>query len=92
VLTHLTRLFVVLLHRLLGDTPDAVLLQDHAPELVAQVISRSEYRDAIQIALTAGQIARQGPEARRYCLQVLEAFADYLRAQQSRATLGGRLS
>jgi GAF domain-containing protein len=92
VMNDLTRLFVVLLHRLLGDTPDAVLLQDHAPELVAQVISRSEYRDAIQIALTAGQIARQGPEARRYCLQVLEAFADYLRAQQSRATLGGRLS
>jgi GAF domain-containing protein len=92
VLNDLTRLFAVLLQRLLSDTPDAVLLQDHAPELVARVIGASDYRDAIQIALTAGQIARQGPEARRYCLQVLEAFADYLRAQQNRATLGGRLS
>jgi GAF domain-containing protein len=92
VLNDLTRLFAVMLQRLLGDTPDAVLLQDHAPELVARVMGASDYRDAIQIALTAGQIARQGPEARRYCLQVLEGFADYLRAQHSRATLGGRLA
>ena len=92
VLNDLTRLFGVMLQRLLSDTPDAVLLQDHARELVARVIGASDYRDAIQIALTAGQIARQGPEARRYCLHVLEAFADYLRAQRNRATLGGRLS
>ena len=92
VLNDLTRLFGAMLQRLLSDTPDAVLLQDHARELVARVIGASDYRDAIQIALTAGQIARQGPEARRYCLHVLEAFADYLRAQRNRATLGGRLS
>jgi GAF domain-containing protein len=91
VLADLTRLFAVMLQRLLSDAPDAVLLQDHAPELVARVIGASDYRDAIQIALTAGQIARQGPDARRHCLQMLEAFADYLRAQHNRATLGGRL-
>lgn len=92
VLNDVTRLFALLLQRLLGDTPDAVLLQDHAAELVERVIGASDYRDAIQIALTAGQIARQGPEARRYCLQVLDAFADYLRSQHNRVTLGGRLS
>ena len=91
VLGDLERLFGAMLHRLLSDTPDAVLLQDHPSELVARVIGSSDYRDAIQIALTAGQIARQGPEARRYCLQVLDAFADYLRGQTNRATLGGRL-
>ena len=92
VLNDLTRLFAAMLQRLLGDTPDAELLQDHAPELVARLIGASDYRDAIQIALTAGQIARQGPDARRYCLQVLDAFADYLRGQHNRATLGGRLA
>jgi GAF domain-containing protein len=91
ILGDLTRLFGAMLHRLLGDTPDAVLLQDHPAEVVARVIGASDYRDAIQIALTAGQIARQGPDARRYCLQVLDAFADYLRGQHNRATLGGRL-
>jgi putative methionine-R-sulfoxide reductase with GAF domain len=91
VLNDLTRLFGVMLQRLLSDTPDAVLLQDHAPELVARVVAASDYRDAIQIALTAGQIARQGPDARRFCLQVLDHFADYLRGQHNRATLGGRL-
>jgi len=91
VLNDVTRLFGLMLQRLLGDTPDAVLLHDHVAELVARVVETPDYRDAIQIALTAGQIARQGPEARRYCLQVLDAFADYLRAQHSRATLGGRL-
>jgi GAF domain-containing protein len=91
VLNDLTRLFGAILQRMLGDTPDHVLLQDHVPELVARVVGASDYRDAIQIALTAGQIARQGPEARQLCLRVLDTFADYLREQQSRATLGGRL-
>jgi len=91
VLNDVTRLFGFILQRMLGDTPDAVLLQDHAPELVARALPASDYRDAIQIALTAGQIARQGPDARRLCLQVLDNFADYLRGQRSRATLGGRL-
>jgi GAF domain-containing protein len=91
VLNDLTRLFGVMLHRLLGDTPDAVLLQDHAPVLIERVLQASDYRDAIQIALTAGQVARQGPDARRFCLQVLDNFADYLRGQHNRATLGGRL-
>jgi GAF domain-containing protein len=92
VLNDLTRLFASMLERLLSNTPDAVLLQDHAAEVVARVIGASDYRDAIQIALTAGQIARQGPDARRYCLQVLDGFADYLRAQHNRATLGGWLA
>ena len=91
VLNDLTRLFGFMLDRLLGDTPDRVLLQDNAAELVERVVGASDYRDAIQIALTAGQIARQGPEARQFCLHVLENFADYLRGQHSRATLGGRL-
>jgi GAF domain-containing protein len=91
VLNELTRLFGAILHRMLGDTPDHVLLRDHVPELVARVVGASDYRDAIQLALTAGQIARQGPEARQLCLRVLDNFADYLREQQSRATLGGRL-
>jgi hypothetical protein len=81
-----------MLERLLGDIPNAVLLQDRAADVVGRVIEASDYRDAIEIAVTAGQIARQGPEARRYCLQVLDAFGDYLRAQNRRATLGGRLS
>jgi transcriptional regulator with GAF, ATPase, and Fis domain len=91
VMNELTRLFGAMLQRMLGDTPDHVLLQDHVPDLVARVVGASPYRDAIQIALTAGQIARQGPEARQLCLRVLDTFADYLRGQQSRATLGGRL-
>ena len=92
VLNEVTRLFGVILQRLLGDTPDARLLQTDAPELVAaRRRRRSDYRDAIQLALTAGQIARQGPEARQLCLRVLDNFADYLREQHSRATLGGRL-
>ena len=81
---------VVMRRLVVGELP--VVLLDHAAEMVTRVIGASDYRDAIQIALTAGQIARQGPEARRYCLQVLEAFADYLRAQHHRATLGGRLA
>jgi putative methionine-R-sulfoxide reductase with GAF domain len=92
VLNDLTRLFAAMLERLLGDIPNAVLLQDRAADVVGRVIEASDYRDAIEIAVTAGQIARQGPEARRYCLQVLDAFGDYLRAQNRRATLGGRLS
>jgi putative methionine-R-sulfoxide reductase with GAF domain len=92
VLNDLTRLFGFMLQRLLSDATDAALLQDHAPELVARTVQASDYRDAIQIALTAGQIARQGPDARRLCLRVLDNFADYLRGQHSRATLGGRLS
>src|SRR5262249_20317226 len=92
VLNDVTRLFGFMLQRLLGDTPDAVLLQDHAPELVARTVQASDLRDAIQIAVTAGQIARQGPDARRLCLGVLDNVADYLRGQRSRATLGGRLS
>jgi GAF domain-containing protein len=91
VLNDLTRLFGVMLQRLLGDTPDAMLLQDHAPVLIERMLQASDYRDAIQIALTAGQVARQGPDARRFCLQVLESFGDYLRGQDNRATLGGRL-
>jgi len=91
VLNDVTRLFAAILRRLLSDTPDHVLLQDQAGELVARVIQASEYRDAIEIAVTAGQIARQGPDARRLCLQVLGSFADYLREQHGRATLGGRL-
>jgi transcriptional regulator with GAF, ATPase, and Fis domain len=91
VLSDLTRLFGAMLQRMLGDTPDHILLQDHVPELVARVVGASDYRDAIQLALTAGQVARRGPEARQLCLRVLDNFADYLREQQSRATLGGRL-
>ncbi len=91
VLNDVTRLFAVVLRRLLSDTPDAELLQDHPAELVARVVETQDYRDAIQIALTAGQIARQGPDARRLCLRVLDDFADYLRGQHNRVTLGGRL-
>jgi len=92
VLNDVTRLFGFMLQRLLGDTPDAVLLQDHASELVDRVVQASDFRDAIQIAVTAGQIARQGPDARRLCLGVLDNVADYLRGQRNRATLGGRLT
>ncbi len=91
VLNDLTRLFAAMLQRLLGDTPDRVLLQDRPADLVARLIEASDYRDALEIALTAGQIARQGADARRHCLRVLDSFADYLRGQESRATLGGRL-
>ena len=48
VLNELTRLFGAMLQRMLGDTPDHVLLQDHVPELVARVIESSGYRDAFR--------------------------------------------
>jgi transcriptional regulator with GAF, ATPase, and Fis domain len=92
VLGDLTKLFGLMLERMLGGASDQVLLQDRAADLVARTVSSSDYRDTIQIALTAGQIARQGPDARRFCLQTLEAFADYLRMQHNRATMGGLLS
>jgi GAF domain-containing protein len=92
LLDDVTRLFGFMLQRLLSDASDQALLQDQPADLIGRAVQESSFRDAIQIALTAGQIARQGPEARRVVLQVLGSFADYLRFQQSRATIGGLLS
>ena len=52
VLNDLTRLFAALLDRLLSATPDAALLQDARRRWSPVCVGASDYRDAIQIALT----------------------------------------
>jgi transcriptional regulator with GAF, ATPase, and Fis domain len=92
VMSDLTRLFGLVLQRMLGEDPGGAALRADAAVVVDHAVQSDRYRDAVRMALLLGEIAGHGAPAREHCLQMLSSFATYLGEQDRRNNLEGWLS
>jgi GAF domain-containing protein len=91
VLGDLTRLFAVVLQRLLGDSADVEGLRAEAAAVVERSVQSERYGDSVRLAMLLGEILSHGAPAREHCLQAMSSFAAYLREQDRRSNLEGWL-